>query len=173
MMSLSRPSSRDVIILSAIALGTIVLYWLVLWAIAEPPHFKDRLAVVEANFAQVDAARRAPGDGTAYPANATCQGEPVAMESALRQQIAAAAAASAVDLTIAETGSPAEPERNQKLTAFTVGFDASGPYANVMAFANKLGQMRPALFADTVGLDQGDATVTFKFSGRVLCSAAL
>ena len=42
---------------------------------------------------------------------------------------------------------------------YTVGFDATGPYSNVLAFAGKLGQLRPALFIDTLGLDQDDAAV--------------
>jgi len=172
MIAIGPLSSRDTTIAVAVTGGALVCYGLLLSVIATPPHFKTRLAAVNAELTQADAARRAPGDGSAYPLNATCNGEPEAIEGLLRQQIAAAAASAGVDLTIAEVGSPGEPERDQRLFVHTVGFDASGPYSNVLGFANKLGQIRPALFIDTVGLDQDATSVKLKFSGRVLCSTA-
>ena len=172
MIPLSQLSARDVRLGAGVAVAALAAYWLLLWTIAQPAHFKTRLATVTEELAQADAVRRAPGNGSAYPLNATCKGEPAAMDSLVKQQIASAAAAAGVDLAIGESGLPGEPERNQKLLAYTVGFDATGPYSNVLAFAGKLGQLRPALFIDTLGLDQDDAAVKLKFSGRVLCSTA-
>lgn len=139
-------------------------------AVEKPGGFHKRLEGVEAVIARAEAAQGLGDRPAAYRPQALCEGSANAAASALKTRLETSAATAAIiEPTISIK--PLDPmEPSSGLTPVVFEIDGSGRYDAFLLFLKLLDQAGPEVFADTLDVRAQTSVVSFKFTGRVLCS---
>jgi hypothetical protein len=138
-------------------------------ALSAPAGVEARAQRVEQIAARVGSSPPDAGNASAYAAHALCRGPTLQAADTLRGRLAAAADAAGLAnprITVA----PPDPEAGGRLKPARFQIEAAGGYEAMLGFMRTLDQGEPEVFADTFDLSSAVSSVTFKLTGRVLCS---
>jgi hypothetical protein len=165
-----RFSIRPLDVAAAIGIATLsaTVAAFALQALAKPGDFEARLESLQARTAATAAAVKARG-AAPLPAGALCITAPTAAAAKVTADLKTAAA----DLALEHVDVVATPQAQtlEDLIPISVQVSATGPYDADLQLLQRLSGLRPLLLVDTADLTGKTSVVTFKLSGRVLCSA--
>jgi hypothetical protein len=153
------------------ALAAMATFW-GLAALTQPSGLHGRLEKVDAAVARIETARHLGENSDTYRPQALCEGAAEAAAAALETRLkTSAAAASITAANISVTPSdPMQPSVGLRPVVFEI--DGSGQYDAFLLFLKLLDQEGPEVFADTLDVRAHISFVSFKFTGRVLCSTS-
>jgi hypothetical protein len=135
--------------------------------IATPSNYADRLAAVEQKALRAERLAALPGDGSAYPKGAVCEGINGTAFDNVRQKLDVAAAAEGLAPMPVLWGAPIDAGGRIAPLPFTL--QVEGPYEKVAALLDRLSRSTPAIFVETTDLTAAGPGARLALSGKVYC----
>ena len=135
--------------------------------LATPSDYKARLAAIEQKVLRAERLAAAPGDSTAYPKGAVCEGLSGAGFEKARQGFEQAAADQELQAMQLVWGAPVEAGTRIAPLPFTLRVE--GPYEKIVTFIDRLSRGAPTLFIDTADVTASGLGAQLTLSGKVFC----
>jgi hypothetical protein len=136
-------------------------------ALSAPADYQARRLALESQLRTAERLSVRPGDSTAYPPGAVCEG--IAGEGLERVRRTMEGAATAEGMVGVQVQLGAPVDISGKIAPVPLRIEAEGSYDRVASLMDRLGRGAPQVFVETSDLRSRGDSVRLSLSGRVFC----
>lgn len=151
----------------AVALILATLSTAALKLLATPSDYETRLSAVERLVTRAERLASTPGDSSAYPKGAVCEGLSGASFERVRQDFGQAAADQGLQALQITWGSPVDT--GGRIAPLPFSLRVEGPYVKIATFMDRLSRSTPTIFVDTADITASGLGSQLMLSGKVFC----
>jgi hypothetical protein len=139
-------------------------------AVAKPSDYAERLAAVERSTDEATALLRQRRAGQAFGKGAVCIGDPATAAERLRYELTGAASSARLEHPTVTV--MARPASGRVIAPMEIRLEAAGGYDAALTAIDRMSNVRPVIFIDSVDIVSKTSFVTLAITGRAYCSAA-